>query len=126
MRQFQDLVDDRTCRGRTAFKRFAQAFGVQNALSAVAYNCACTFNLESPALVTFLKHLLLAITVSVMLVVSAWAISLQEAAERVARQHNAKVVSAHTIERDGRRVHVIRILTEDGVVRTVRVPADRR
>ncbi len=74
----------------------------------------------------FLKQLLLAMTASVMLVVSAWAISLQEAAERVARQHNAKVVSAHTIERDGRRVHVIRILTDDGVVRTVRVPADRR
>ncbi len=75
---------------------------------------------------TFLKQLLLAMVASIMLVVSAWAISLQEAAERVARQHNAKVVSAHTIERDGRRIHVIRILTEDGVVRTVRVPADRR
>jgi len=77
-------------------------------------------------LTTFLKQLLLAMVASIMLVVSAWAISLQEAAERVARQHNAKVVSAHTIERDGRRIHVIRILTEDGVVRTVRVPADRR
>lgn len=75
---------------------------------------------------TFLKQLLLAMVASTMLVVSAWAISLQEAADRVARQHNAKVVSAHTIERDGRRVHVIRILTDDGVVRTVRVPADRR
>ncbi|MCC5866407.1 MAG: PepSY domain-containing protein [Wenzhouxiangella sp.] len=75
---------------------------------------------------TLLKQLLLAMVASTVLVVSAWAISLQEAAERVARQHNAKVVSAHTIERDGRRVHVIRILTDDGVVRTVRVPADRR
>ncbi len=75
---------------------------------------------------TFLKQLLLAMIVSIVLVVSAWALSLQEAADRVARQHNAKVVSAHTIERDGRRIHVIRILTEDGVVRTVRVPADRR
>lgn len=75
---------------------------------------------------TFLKQLLLAMVASTVLVVSAWAISLQEAADRVARQHNAKVVSAHTIERDGRRVHVIRILTDDGVVRTVRVPADRR
>jgi len=77
-------------------------------------------------LTTFLKQLLLAMIVSIVLVVSAWALSLQEAADRVARQHNAKVVSAHTIERDGRRIHVIRILTEDGVVRTVRVPADRR
>ena len=28
------------------------------------------------------------------------------------------------VERDGRRIHVIRIVTKDGVVRTVRVPAD--
>jgi hypothetical protein len=61
-----------------------------------------------------------------MMVVSAWAMSLQEAAERVARQYDAQVVSAHTVERDGRRVHVIRILTRDGVVRTIRVPADGR
>jgi uncharacterized membrane protein YkoI len=73
-----------------------------------------------------IKKLLIALTLTAVMVVSAWAISLQEAAERVARQHNAEVVSAHTIERDGRRIHVIRILTRDGVVRTVRVPADGR
>lgn len=73
-----------------------------------------------------IKRLLIAFALTVVMVVSAWAISLQEAAERVARQHDAEVVSAHTIERDGRRIHVIRILTRDGVVRTIRVPADRR
>ncbi len=73
-----------------------------------------------------IKRLLIAFALTVVMVVSAWAISLQEAAERVARQHDAEVVSAHTIERDGRRIHVIRILTRDGVVRTVRVPADGR
>ncbi len=73
-----------------------------------------------------LRNLLIAIVASLVLVVSAWALTLQEAADRVARQYDAKVVSAHTIERDGRRIHVIRILTRDGVVRTVRVPADRR
>jgi uncharacterized membrane protein YkoI len=73
-----------------------------------------------------IKKFLIALTLTAVMVVSAWAISLQEAAERVARQHNAEVVSAHTIERDGRRIHVIRILTRDGVVRTVRVPADGR
>lgn len=72
----------------------------------------------------FLPRVLIAMLLSIALVVSAWAISLQEAAERVARQYDAQVVSAHTIERDGRRVHVIRILTRDGVVRTIRVPAD--
>ena len=75
---------------------------------------------------TLLRNFLIALVASAVLVVSAWALTLQEAADRVARQYNAKVVSAQTVERDGRRIHVIRILTEDGVVRTVRVPADRR
>ncbi len=66
-----------------------------------------------------------AVLIALSLASSAWALSLEEAAERVARQYDAKVVSAHTRERDGRRVHVIRILTKDGVVRTIRVPADR-
>ncbi len=73
-----------------------------------------------------IKKMLIAITLTAVMVVSAWALSLQEAAEQVARQYDAEVVSAHTIERDGRRIHVIRILTRDGVVRTVRVPADGR
>ncbi len=73
-----------------------------------------------------LQKLLLALVMASVMAVSAWAMTLQEAAERVARQHDAKVVSAHTVERDGRRIHVIRILTRDGVVRTVRVPASGR
>jgi len=76
-------------------------------------------------LLAFLRHLLIAMIMTVVMLATAWAMTLQEAAERVARQHDAKVVSARTIERDGRRIHVIRILTRDGVVRTVRVPADR-
>jgi len=76
-------------------------------------------------LLAFLRQLLIASLMTVVMLASAWALTLQEAAERVARQHDAKVVSARTIERDGRRIHVIRILTRDGVVRTVRVPADR-
>ena len=77
-------------------------------------------------MIRVLIQCLLAPILALVMMVSAWAMSLEEAAERVARQHNAKVVSAHTIERDGRRIHVIRILTRDGVVRTIRVPADRR
>ncbi len=76
-------------------------------------------------MVSRVKKLLVAVALSLVMTASAWAITLQEAAERVARQHDAQVVSAHTVERDGRRVHVIRILTRDGVVRTIRVPADR-
>lgn len=60
-----------------------------------------------------------------LLIAPVAAASLNEAAQQVARQYDAKVLSAHTVERDGRRVHVIRILTRDGVVRTIRVPADR-
>ncbi len=73
-----------------------------------------------------IQKLLLALVIALVMAVSAWAMTLQEAAERVARQHDAKVVSAHTVERDGRRIHVIRILTRDGVVRTVRVPTNGR
>lgn len=71
-----------------------------------------------------LKKILTALTLAAVLVVSAWAVTLEEAARRVADEYDAKVVSAHTVERDGRRIHVIRIVTDDGVVRTVRVPAD--
>lgn len=77
-------------------------------------------------MVRFFARLLSAFILAMALVASVWALSLEEAAERVARQYDAQVVSAHTIERDGRRIHVIRILTRDGVVRTIRVPADRR
>ena len=73
-----------------------------------------------------LSRILTAAMLAISMVVTAWAMSLEEAAERVARQYDAQVVSAHTIERDGRRIHVIRILTRDGVVRTIRVPADGR
>jgi uncharacterized membrane protein YkoI len=79
---------------------------------------------ESSGLKSLIR-LLLAALITALLTVSAWAVTLEEAAERVARQHDAKVVSARTEERNGRRVHVIRILTREGVVRTVRVPADR-
>ena len=57
--------------------------------------------------------------------VTALADTLREVAERVARENDAKVVSAREVVRDGRRYYVIRILTRDGVVRTIRVPAGR-
>ncbi len=55
----------------------------------------------------------------------AYADTLREVAERVARQHDAKVISAREVsDRNGQRIYVIRILTREGVVRTIRVPAD--
>ncbi len=47
--------------------------------------------------------------------------TLDEAARQAARQHDAKVLSAHTVEEGKKRVHVIKILTSKGVVKTVRV-----
>ncbi len=54
--------------------------------------------------------------------VTALAISLDEAAQQAARQNNAKVLSARTVDEGNRRVHEIKLLTRDGVVKTVRVP----
>ena len=54
--------------------------------------------------------------------VSALAITLDEAARQAARQNNAKVLSAKTVQQGNRRVHEIKLLTRDGVVKTVRIP----
>lgn len=53
--------------------------------------------------------------------VTAYAISLNEAAQQAARQNDAKVLSARTVEKGNSRVHEIKLLTRDGVVKTVRI-----
>ena len=53
--------------------------------------------------------------------VTAFAISLNEAAQQAARQNDAKVLSARTVEKGDSRVHEIKLLTRDGVVKTVRI-----
>ncbi|MGA0265540.1 MAG: hypothetical protein ACO3KY_06605 [Lysobacterales bacterium] len=55
----------------------------------------------------------------------AHAQSLEQAAAQAARQYNAKVLSARTVKQGKQDVHVIKLLTKKGVVKTVRVP-DRR
>ena len=52
----------------------------------------------------------------------AWGQTLEEAARQAARQHDAKVLSARTVQQGNRKVHVIKLLTKDGVVKTVRIP----
>jgi hypothetical protein len=54
--------------------------------------------------------------------VAAFAVSLDEAAKQAARQHDAKVLSARTVQRGNSRTHEIKLLTKKGVVKTVRVP----
>ena len=61
-----------------------------------------------------------------MLPLSAMAISLDEAARQAARQYNAKVLSARTVQQGNSRVHVIKLLTKKGVVKTVRIPENSR
>ena len=64
---------------------------------------------------------LLALTVPA----TTFAQSLEEAARQAARQYNAKVLSARTITQGNQRIHEIKLLTQDGRVKTVRIP-DRR
>ena len=72
-----------------------------------------------------MKRKMLQIVISLLLLtlpLSASAITLEEAAQQAARQNDAKVLSARTVEQGNRRVHEIKLLTKDGVVKTVRVP----
>ena len=62
-----------------------------------------------------------AFALSLAAATNAWAQTLDEAASQAARQHNAKVLSAITVKEGNKRVHVIRLLTKDGVVKTVRI-----
>ncbi len=54
----------------------------------------------------------------------AFAKSKQQAAQQAARQYNAKVLSVKTEQQGKKKVYVVKLLTKDGVVKTVRVPAD--
>jgi len=67
------------------------------------------------------------ITVLVLrLPVSANAVKLDEAAKQEARKNNAKVLSAKTVNKGKNRQHEIKLLTNKGVVKTVKVPDNSR
>ena len=51
--------------------------------------------------------------------------SLSEAVEMVRRRCSCRIVSAETRRNGNREVHIIKVLTEDGKVRTERVPGRR-
>jgi len=78
----------------------------------------------------FTRKWLAPLTASLLLALAAsaevFARSADEAAREAARQHDAKVLSVKTVQQGKQRVYVIRLLTRDGVVKTVRVPADDR
>lgn len=72
------------------------------------------------------KSLMLVCVVILAVPGHATAQTLDEAAAKAARQYDAKVLSARTVQEGGNRVHVIKLLTKDGVVKTVRVPVRKR
>lgn len=64
----------------------------------------------------------LALLLAMMLPLAVFAQSLDQAAQQAADQYDAKVLSAHTEQKGNQQVHVIKLLTKDGVVKTVRIP----
>ena len=50
-------------------------------------------------------------------------VSLDEAVSRAERQYNARVVRTDVQDEDGRKVYVLKLLSEDGRVFTVRIDA---
>ena len=52
--------------------------------------------------------------------------TLDEAVEWVRRQYNGRIVGAETRKQGKREVHVIKVLTEGGTVKTVNVPGCTR
>ena len=73
----------------------------------------------------FFRQWLIVLLLALTVPATAFAQSLQEAARQAAKQYNAKVLSARTVTRGESRIHEIKLLTKNGVVKTVRIP-DRR
>lgn len=70
-----------------------------------------------------LQRLLLALLLA-LFVSAVQAMTLAQAINKVKRDTGGKVLSAQTIVQGNREVHVIKVLTQDKRVRTVRVPGD--
>jgi len=68
-----------------------------------------------------MKKFVLILLMLLLSPLAGYAQSLDEAARQAARQYNAKVLSAHTEQQGNQKVHVIKLITQDGVVKTVRV-----
>lgn len=58
----------------------------------------------------------------VVLLAQGNGMTLDQAVEQVRRQYNGRIVSAETKVSGNREVHYIKVLTEDGKVKTVTVP----
>jgi len=67
------------------------------------------------------NRLLPTVLLALMLPLAAMGQTLDQAARQAAGQFDAKVLSARTVQQGDQRVHVIKLLTSDGVVKTVRI-----
>jgi len=63
---------------------------------------------------------------ALLLPVTGSAVKLDDAAKQEARKNDAKVLSAKTVNKDNKRQHEIKLLTNKGVVKTVKVPDSSR
>ncbi len=56
---------------------------------------------------------------------AAWAeLTLEQAIEKVQREHNGKVLGAETVYLGEQKMYRIKVLTRDGQVRVFQIPAD--
>ncbi len=69
-----------------------------------------------------MKKIALVLLMISLLPITAFSQTLDEAARQAALQYDAKVLSAYTDQQGKNKVHIIKLLTKDGVVKTVRVP----
>ena len=75
----------------------------------------------------WLMPLTASLVIALAVPADGYAKTREEAARQAARQHNAaKVLSVKTVQQGGKKVFVVKLLTKDGVVKTVRVPDDGR
>jgi len=73
-----------------------------------------------------LFQMILAMMLALSVPAVSFAQTLDEAARQAAQQHDAKVLSARTVQDGKQRVHVIKLLTRKGVVKTVRIRVKRK
>ncbi|MBS0571311.1 MAG: hypothetical protein JSS28_11930 [Proteobacteria bacterium] len=73
------------------------------------------------------RRLALAALVALLLAAVAWAkpITLQQAIDKVERETHAKVLSAETKHFGKHTIYRIKVLSKDGQVRVIEVPADQ-
>ena len=70
--------------------------------------------------------MILALVLALSVPAVSFAQTLDEAARQAAQQHDAKILSARTVQEGKVRVHVIKLLTREGVVKTVRITVRER